>query len=74
MSTVSFELAGMLFEYDEEKNRKNILKHGIDFRSAARVFSTMTALNLKTIPTATARNDITRLEIHPPLIFIATTL
>ena len=38
MSTVSFELAGMYFEYDEEKNQKNIRKHGIDFRSAARVF------------------------------------
>ena len=28
----------MAFEYDEEKNRLNIRKHGIDFRSAARVF------------------------------------
>ena len=31
-------MAGMHFEYDEEKNQKNIKKHGIDFRSAARVF------------------------------------
>ena len=37
-STVRFTLGGMLFEYDPEKNRKNILKHGISFRSAARVF------------------------------------
>ena len=36
--TVFFELGGMLFEYDEEKNRINIQKHGISFRSAARVF------------------------------------
>ena len=36
--TVSFSLNGMLFEYDEEKNLKNIKKHGISFRSAARVF------------------------------------
>jgi hypothetical protein len=35
---VSFELGGMIFEYDEEKNKINIKKHGIDFRSAARVF------------------------------------
>ena len=28
----------MNFEYDEEKNRKNIQKHGISFKSAARVF------------------------------------
>ncbi len=36
--TVVFSLNGMLFEYDEEKNRQNIKKHGISFRSAARVF------------------------------------
>lgn len=36
--TISFSLNGMLFEYDEEKNIKNIKKHGISFRSAARVF------------------------------------
>lgn len=36
--TVVFTLGGMLFEYDEEKNRINIQKHGISFRSAARVF------------------------------------
>lgn len=36
--TISFQMGGMLFEYDEEKNKKNILKHGIDFRIAARVF------------------------------------
>ncbi len=35
---VRFSLGGMLFEYDEEKNQKNIAKHGISFRSAARVF------------------------------------
>ena len=28
----------MTFEYDEKKNRINIQKHGISFRSAARVF------------------------------------
>ena len=36
--TVTFSLNGMLFEYDEEKNRANIQKHGISFRTAARVF------------------------------------
>ena len=28
----------MTFEWDEEKERTNILKHGIDFRTASRVF------------------------------------
>lgn len=36
--TVRFTLGGMLFEYNSEKNRKNIEKHGISFKSAARVF------------------------------------
>lgn len=35
---VAFTLGGMAFEYDEEKNQKNIAKHGISFRNAARVF------------------------------------
>ncbi len=38
MKDILFSLGGMLFEYDEEKNRLNIQKHGISFRSAARVF------------------------------------
>jgi uncharacterized DUF497 family protein len=33
---VRFTLGGLLFEYDFEKNRKNIEKHGISFKSAAR--------------------------------------
>ena len=37
-NVVRFTLGGMLFEYDPEKNRKNIEKHGISFKSAARVF------------------------------------
>lgn len=37
-AVVRFILGGVLFEYDPEKNRKNIEKHGISFKSAARVF------------------------------------
>ena len=29
----------MQFEWDEEKNKKNIRNHGIDFETAARVFA-----------------------------------
>lgn len=36
--TVSFSIGDMHFEYDEEKNQRNIEKHGISLRSAARVF------------------------------------
>ena len=36
--TVLFSLGGMLFEYDEIKNQRNIKVHGISFQSAARVF------------------------------------
>lgn len=35
---IRFTLGDMVFEYDEEKNRKNIEKHGISFKNAARVF------------------------------------
>lgn len=35
---VTFTLGGMTFEYDENKNKINIEKHGISFKSAARVF------------------------------------
>ena len=36
--TVRFSFGGIIFEYDEEKNRKNIEKYGISFKTAARVF------------------------------------
>ncbi len=35
---ITFKLGDMTFEYDEKKNQKNIEKHGISFKSAARVF------------------------------------
>lgn len=35
---VSFMMGGMAFEYDEQKNQINIRKHGLSFKSAARVF------------------------------------
>lgn len=38
METVRFSLGGFLFEYDEEKNKKNLEKHGISLKTAARVF------------------------------------
>lgn len=37
-AVVRFTLGGLLFEYDPDKNRKNIEKHGISFKNAARVF------------------------------------
>ncbi len=36
--TILFSLGGLMFEYDEEKEKTNIQKHGISFRTAARVF------------------------------------
>lgn len=35
---ITFRLGDMVFEYDEDKNKMNIQKHGISFKSAARVF------------------------------------
>ena len=37
-ATVSFMLGGLHFEYDTEKQKRNLEKHGISFRTAARVF------------------------------------
>jgi len=36
----------MKFEWDENKNRANIQKHGIDFRDAVYVFADHLALNI----------------------------
>ncbi len=36
----------MKFEWDEQKNKANIQKHGIDFRDAVYVFSDHLALNM----------------------------
>ena len=36
--TVCFSIAGVSFEYDAHKEKINIQKHGISFRTAARVF------------------------------------
>lgn len=38
MEPVRFSFGGFLFEYDEAKNQKNIEKHGISLKTAARVF------------------------------------
>jgi uncharacterized DUF497 family protein len=36
--TIHFTIAGLTFEYDEQKEQMNIRKHGVSFRTAARVF------------------------------------
>ena len=36
--TIRFTIAGLTFEYDEQKEQMNIRKHGVSFRTAARVF------------------------------------
>ena len=36
-NNISFIIDGVLFEYDDEKNRINIQKHGLSFETAARV-------------------------------------
>ena len=35
---IVFKIGDLLFEYDESKNKKNLEKHGISFKVAARVF------------------------------------
>ena len=39
MTDTKLKFGEMLFEWDEDKNQKNIEKHGIDFNDAAMVFA-----------------------------------
>ena len=39
MSDVDFQSGGRIFEWDTEKNRLNKIKHGINFKTAAKVFN-----------------------------------
>lgn len=55
--TVRFTLGGLLFEYDPEKNRKNIEKHGVSLEVAARV---LTVLSFMTKPTVGMRTAMIR--------------
>ncbi len=41
---IKLELGGMLFTWNDEKEKINIRKHGIDFKVAARVFIDCDAL------------------------------
>ena len=60
---VAFTLGGMAFEYDEEKNQKNIAKHGIPLEMRLAYFLIMTALDFMMKSTAKMRTDMIRLEI-----------
>ena len=42
-----FEIDGCLFDWDENKHKINISKHGISFREAATVFSDENAIELE---------------------------
>ena len=39
MSDREFQSGDRIFEWDEEKNRLNKIKHGINFKTAAKVFN-----------------------------------
>ena len=54
---VSFSLGGMAFEYDDNKNQINIKKHGISFKSAARIFFDYDRIEMRII--AMTKIDIT---------------
>ncbi|MBQ7594834.1 MAG: BrnT family toxin [Synergistaceae bacterium] len=41
---IKLELGGMLFTWDDEKEKINIRKHGIDFTTAASVFNDFDAV------------------------------
>ena len=39
MRLMNISISGRLFEWDDEKNKINKIKHGINFKTAARVFN-----------------------------------
>ncbi len=39
MSDREFQFGDRIFEWDENKNRLNKIKHGINFKTAAKVFN-----------------------------------
>ena len=41
---IKLQLEGMLFTWDDEKERINIRKHGVDFKAAARIFLDVDAI------------------------------
>ena len=60
---VTFTMGGMIFEYDDEKNRKNIEKHGISFKTAARIFFDYDRIEFLMKKTVNMKNALIRLEI-----------
>lgn len=64
--TISFSLGEMAFEYDEEKNRINIKKHGISFRSAARIFFDYDRIEFSMTITAAVRCAMIQSAIPQP--------
>lgn len=56
--TISFTLGGLAFEYDEQKNQINIKKHGISFKSAARIFFDYDRIDYATMSIVKAKYDM----------------
>ena len=65
---VSFIMGGMHFEYDEAKNQKNIEKHGISFKSAARVFFDYDRIEMydEECPETTPERALGFKRVNPP--------
>lgn len=63
---IRFTMGGMAFEYDEQKNRINLQKHGISFKSAARVFFDYDRIEFLMMNTATMKTAMTPSETPPP--------
>ena len=74
MNDVLFSLGGMWFEYNEEKNQGNIKKHGISFRSAARVFFDYDRIELYDEENSLDEDRFIRSEIHRPERFLSAVL
>ena len=54
----SLRYGELRFVWDEDKNRKNIKKHGISFSIAAKVFDDALRLEYRMLNTVRMKNDI----------------
>ena len=59
-----FRIGDLFFEYDDDKNQKNIEKHGISFKVAARVFFDYDRIEYLMRITANLKTDLIQSEIY----------
>ncbi|MBQ7515543.1 MAG: BrnT family toxin [Schwartzia sp.] len=66
-------IGGMLFEWDSDKNRSNINKHGISFEYAARVFFDMNRIERKDLKHSQVETRYISIGYVDDMLFVVHT-